>query len=80
MATSRTPQNRTEHVLRDAAGPRWRKSTRSVPGGECVETASLPGGIGIRDSKDAGGPVITVPSTGWQDLVRQIKKGEHDLP
>ncbi|WP_344056570.1 DUF397 domain-containing protein, partial [Sphaerisporangium rubeum] len=39
---------------------RWRKSTYSNNGGDCVEVASnLPGIIGVRDSKTPTGPVVT---------------------
>lgn len=41
--------------------PRWRKSSHSNNGGQCVEVAlNLPGTVPVRDSKAGdGGPVVT---------------------
>ncbi|MFE1558385.1 DUF397 domain-containing protein [Streptomyces sp. NPDC058734] len=39
--------------------PRWRKSSYSNNGGNCVEVAlNLPGTVPVRDSKTPGGPVL----------------------
>lgn len=48
--------------------PRWRKSSYSGNGGsDCVEVVrNLPGTVAVRDSKDAGGPVLVFPAAGWQ--------------
>jgi hypothetical protein len=60
----------------------WRKSSYSGGGGsggqECVELASLPHSIAIRDSKapDAGHLAIT-PDT-FERLVLHIKRGHLD--
>ena len=38
----------------------WVRSSLSFANGNCVEVAGLPGGqIGVRDSKDVTGPVIS---------------------
>ena len=38
----------------------WVKSSLSFSNGNCVEVAGLPGGqIGVRDSKDVTGPVLS---------------------
>ncbi|GAA4158090.1 DUF397 domain-containing protein [Actinomadura keratinilytica] len=60
----------------------WRKSSRSLPGDDCVEAARLSRDlIGVRDSKDAvTGPVVAVTLTQWRRLLAQIKQGRHDLP
>ena len=39
----------------------WRKSSHSHDTGECVEVAAFPEGVvGVRDSKDPDGPVLTL--------------------
>ena len=61
----------------------WRKSTRSSGSGDgsgdCVEVALTCGGIGLRDSKDPNGPVLTVSSRGWTTFVAAIKARAFDL-
>ena len=51
----------------DAAlsGAAWRKSSHSGDEGACVELASLPGRVAIRDSKDPTGPVLIFPPAAW---------------
>jgi hypothetical protein len=44
----------------------WRKSTYSdSSGGDCVEVAAGAASVHVRDSKRAGGPVLTVPPVVW---------------
>ncbi|MFF0520297.1 DUF397 domain-containing protein [Actinomadura nitritigenes] len=41
----------------DIPGAVWRKSSYTTSnGGNCVELASLPGNVAVRDSKDPDGP------------------------
>lgn len=40
------------------AGLTWRKSSASLEHGNCVELARTGGEFGIRDSKNASGPVL----------------------
>ncbi|MEV0963723.1 DUF397 domain-containing protein [Streptomyces sp. NPDC049910] len=48
----------------------WFKSSYSGGGGgECVEVATTPGNIYIRDSKQLGGPVLSVSHRAWAGLV-----------
>jgi hypothetical protein len=52
----------------------WRKSTRSG-NGECVEVAdNLPGVVGVRDSKNPTGPVLTFTPHTWRTFIGQLKR------
>ena len=56
---------------------RWRKSSHSGNGGDCVEVGTgLPGEIAVRDSKDRQGPELIVSATAWSQLTEAIKHGE----
>jgi hypothetical protein len=59
----------------------WRKSSYSGSnGGGCVEIAdNLPRGVAVRDSKDPGGPLLTVRPDNWRAFMVAIKAGEFDL-
>ncbi|MEU8073672.1 DUF397 domain-containing protein [Micromonospora sp. NPDC049151] len=51
-------------------GAIWRKSIRSGHS-ECVEVAdNLAGVVGVRDSKDPAGPVLTFTPDAWRAFVR----------
>jgi Domain of unknown function (DUF397) len=53
----------------------WRKSSYSSgQGGECVEVASAPGHVAVRDTKDNGtGPVLRVGAADWSRFMKSIK-------
>ncbi|NIL59604.1 DUF397 domain-containing protein [Salinispora arenicola] len=52
----------------------WRKSTRSNGSGDCVEVAAdLAGKVGLRDSKDPSGPILTFSPAAWTTFVRATK-------
>ena len=51
----------------------WRKSTYSNGEANCIETASQPGAVAVRDSKDPGGPRLAVPAASWSAFTRAIK-------
>jgi hypothetical protein len=53
--------------------PRWRKSSKSDSGGSCVELAHTLGAV--RDSKNSGGPVLSVPVPA---LLARVKVGRLD--
>lgn len=49
----------------------WFKSSHSgAEGGQCVEVATAPGAVHIRDSKDLAGPVLSVAPGAWAGFVR----------
>ncbi|PWR09489.1 DUF397 domain-containing protein [Micromonospora acroterricola] len=56
-------------------GATWRKSTRSGTQGDCVEVAdNLVGVVGVRDSKDPAGPVLTFDPHSWRAFVISAKR------
>jgi len=53
----------------------WVRSSYSGGSGDnCVEVAALPeGGRGVRDSKDAAGPVLRFTAEEWRAFVGDVK-------
>ncbi|AWL41503.1 MULTISPECIES: DUF397 domain-containing protein [unclassified Streptomyces] len=52
------------------AAPRWFKSGHSgAEGGDCLEVATRPGVVLVRDSKHVTGPVLTLTPGGWSAFV-----------
>ncbi|MFV8130687.1 DUF397 domain-containing protein [Streptomyces syringium] len=49
----------------DLRGALWFKSTYSGTDSNCVEVAHAPGVIGVRDSKNPCGPVLTFGPVAW---------------
>jgi hypothetical protein len=61
------------------SGLHWVKSSLSYSNGNCVEVASLTDGeIGMRDSKDPGGPVLRFTQDEWRAFVGGVIAGEFD--
>jgi uncharacterized protein DUF397 len=57
----------------------WRKSSYSGQSSNCIEVADgLPGGIGVRDSKDPGGPALVITPSSWRHFTAAVKNGEFD--
>ncbi|WP_214414423.1 DUF397 domain-containing protein [Sphaerisporangium fuscum] len=52
---------------------KFRKSSYSGEGGNCVEVASLPGVALVRDSKDPEGPVLAIPAEEFAAFVRCLR-------
>lgn len=59
-------------------GVRWVKSSLSFANGNCVEVASLAGGVGVRDSKDVTGPVLRFTPAEWDAFIGGVRNGEFD--
>jgi Domain of unknown function (DUF397) len=64
---------------RPDSAPNWIKSSLSFSNSNCVEVASLPHGvIGVRDSKDAEGPVLRFTPDEWHAFLGGARNGEFD--
>ncbi|MFD0410122.1 DUF397 domain-containing protein [Kitasatospora sp. NPDC127116] len=59
----------------DPADARWRKSTYSQQGGNCVEVDDAHPGR-VRDSKDPQGPALVFPAEAWVSFVAAVRSGE----
>ena len=61
------------------ATPAWIKSSLSFANGNCVEVASLAGGeIGVRNSRDRGGPILRFTPDEWDAFLGGARNGEFD--
>jgi hypothetical protein len=63
-----------------AATGSWHKSTFSQAQNGCVEVASVPDIVGVRDTKiGAAGPVLVFGRAEWAAFVTGVRGGEFDL-
>lgn len=68
--------------MSDPTFRRWRKSTRSDGGQNCVEVSDAVDGsvMRVRDSKDQAGPALTFTRAGWTAFIAGAKAHKFDLP
>lgn len=59
-------------------GAAWRKSSYSNPSGNCVEAATLAGGVALRDSRLPDGPALAFTSAAWVAFLRSVNNT--DIP
>ncbi|MFD9136473.1 DUF397 domain-containing protein [Streptomyces bottropensis] len=53
-------------------GPHWTKSSySSAQGDDCVEVATLPSTVHVRDSKIPAGPELTLSPAAWAPFIAQ---------
>jgi hypothetical protein len=57
----------------------WIKAAASNPSGDCVQLAKMPLGVGVRDSKDPDGPVLTFSTTEIAAFIDGCRSGEFDF-
>jgi hypothetical protein len=54
--------------------PAWRTSSYSGSGGgQCVEAATIPGAVLVRDSKDPDGPRLAIGRRAWEAFAVKVK-------
>lgn len=53
----------------------WRKASRSIGNGACVEAASAAGRVLVRDSVNPSGAVIAYAPGAWQGFIDSAKAG-----
>jgi len=58
----------------EAVDPRWRKSSYSDNGGECVEVAEDTRRVLVRDTKDRTGPMLRFTPEAWRRFAGQVKR------
>lgn len=67
----------TDTVSIGKSGKTWRRSSRSMTNGNCVEVTGLaPGVVGVRDSKKEQGNFLRFPSAPWIAFLRGVRSGE----
>ena len=65
----------------ELANAKWFKSTRSGDSENCVEVAFLGSGrVGVRDSKNRGGPALMFTPDEWDAFVGGVSGGEFNRP
>jgi hypothetical protein len=61
--------------METASGLSWRKSSYSTSnGGDCVEVATTPRTITVRDSKDPNGPTLGFNLGDWQAFTHDVRQ------
>jgi Domain of unknown function (DUF397) len=65
-------------VIIESEIPQWRKATRSIGNGDCVEIAPVSGTIAVRDSKDPAGPVLRYSADAWKAFLSEAGQGDFD--
>ena len=59
--------------------PKWVKSSLSFANGNCVEVAQFAAGdVGVRNSRQPGGPVLRFTADEWHAFIGGAHKGEFD--
>jgi len=65
-------------VARALVDAGWRKASRSVNNGACVEVGSSHAAVVVRDSVDSSGPVVSYPACTWHAFITDTKTGHFD--
>ena len=55
----------------------WRKASYSSGnGGDCIEVASAPRTVAVRDTKDPAGPALAFSPEGWREFTRRVRAAD----
>ena len=57
----------------------WRKSGACNINSNCVEVAVRADGVGVRDSKDPGGPALEFTAAEWDAFLAGVRDGQFDV-
>lgn len=63
----------------DLSATRWRKSSRSGAGNDCVELVVAEIGAAVRDSKSPAAGHVSFETPGWDAFMGVVKKGRLDV-
>jgi Domain of unknown function (DUF397) len=66
-------------VADDLSTLRWRKSSRSGGGNQCVEVAVTDDAVFLRDTKHRDGGHLVATEKEWQSFLATVKDGQFDL-
>jgi hypothetical protein len=70
---------RAQGTINSITASCWTKSSLSHANGNCVEATELPDGkVGMRNSRDAGGPVLKFQAEEWRAFLNGARNGEFD--
>ncbi|WP_367134902.1 MULTISPECIES: DUF397 domain-containing protein [Streptomyces] len=63
------------HTFLELAAAKWRKSTYSQMGNDCLEVADsfFPVIVPVRDSKSPDGPVLALSPAAWSAFVGAVR-------
>lgn len=64
--------------MTDFAGAAWRKSIKTQNNGACVEVARVGEIVGVRDSKNPDGPILTFTLREFEAFLDGAHNGEFD--
>lgn len=57
--------------------PRWRKSSHSGGGNDCVEIAAIGSSTAVRDSKNPDGPRLDFAGPSWTAFLGHTRSDQH---